>query len=140
MVCCSKKFYAMIPSIKKTLEQAGHEVVLPNCYDNPGLEEQVKQLTPERHQEWKCEMFKQQKEKIIYSDAILILNLPQSNYSNRIAFIPGHIGGSTFLEAYEAWQSGIKIYLYTSNIPEIMKDEFSGFGAVCIDKDLSKII
>ena len=132
MTCCSKKFYHAIPAIKEELEKAGHEVVLPNCYENPGIEQQIKESDPEKHMGWKAEMLHQQKDKVLSADAILILNLPHGD-------IPGHIGGATFLEAYEAWQGKKKVYLLTPHVPAILKDEFAGFGAVCINGDISEI-
>ena len=32
-----------------------------------------------------------------------------------------------------------KIFLLRQSVPEILKDELDGFGAICIDRDLSKI-
>ena len=37
-IICSKSFYNKIPSIKEHLEQTGHEIILPNCYDCPETE------------------------------------------------------------------------------------------------------
>jgi len=34
-IICSKVFYEKIPEIKKKLEDAGHEITLPNCFDDP---------------------------------------------------------------------------------------------------------
>ena len=34
-VICSKAFYEKIPTIKEKLEQNGHTIILPNCYDCP---------------------------------------------------------------------------------------------------------
>ena len=40
-VICSKKFYSKIEEIKKELEKRGHEVFLPNCYDDPATEQRM---------------------------------------------------------------------------------------------------
>ena len=43
MIACSKHFYDRIPKIKLELELLGYEVVLPNFYDTPMIEEEIKQ-------------------------------------------------------------------------------------------------
>lgn len=35
-----KYFYGKIPPIQHELERMGHEIVLPNSYDNPNAEEE----------------------------------------------------------------------------------------------------
>jgi hypothetical protein len=65
-------------------------------------------------------------------DAVLALNFDKNGQKN-------YIGGSTFLELYEAFIQGKKIYLY-HDIPEgMLFDEISGFSPVVINEDLSKI-
>lgn len=48
-VICSKAFYKDIPPIKEKLEQMGHEVALPNSYDNPDAEKESWNLGEEEH-------------------------------------------------------------------------------------------
>lgn len=43
-IICSKQFYSKIPDIKNILEQNGHIVQLPNCYDDPSTEYKMKSL------------------------------------------------------------------------------------------------
>ena len=43
MIACSKHFYNKIPKIKKQLELIGYETILPNFYDTPMIEEEIKQ-------------------------------------------------------------------------------------------------
>ena len=50
-----------------------------------------------------------------------------------------YIGGATFLEIYDAFRLGKKIYLY-NDVPEgILYDEIQGFNPFIINADLSKI-
>jgi hypothetical protein len=50
-----------------------------------------------------------------------------------------YIGGATFLEMYDAFRLGKKIYLY-NDVPEgILKDEIVGFDPIVIDGDLEKV-
>lgn len=39
LLICSKKFYAHLPSIKASLEKAGHILTMPNCHDKPETED-----------------------------------------------------------------------------------------------------
>ena len=132
MICCSKQFYHTIEDYKEYLESKGHTVILPNCYDNPMLEEDIKKSTPDEHAAWKSHMLQSQKNKVLSADAILILNMPHDN-------IMGHIGGATFLEAYEAFMNNKTIYLLSPAVPAILADEIAGFGVTQLDWDVEKI-
>lgn len=130
LIICSKSFYINIPSIKEYLESNGYEILLPNSYDNPGMEANLRGT--EGHAEWKARMIKQSEEKIKTVDAVLVLNLDKNGQKN-------YIGGATFLEIYDAFRMGKKIYFY-NDIPEgMLKDELIGFSPICINQDLSKI-
>jgi len=118
-IVSSKHFYYKIPEIKQNLEDEGHVVTLPNSFDNPFKEEEMKKLSPEEHSLWKGEMLKKDEENINPQDAILVLNFEKNGVSN-------YIGGATFLEIYKAWELGKKIFFYNP-IPEgILKDEIVG--------------
>ena len=41
-IACSKWNYQYIPEIKKALELMDYEVILPNYYENPMIEEDIK--------------------------------------------------------------------------------------------------
>lgn len=135
-VICSKKFYPQIEEIKNKLECLGHEVFLPNCYDKPETEEMMWKQGKEIHQEFKAKMYKQSEEVISSVDAVLVLNydkvMETSTYKN-------YIGGATFLEMYDAFRLGKKIYLY-NDIPEgMLYDEIEGFAPVVINCNLELI-
>lgn len=131
-VICSKVFYHKIPPIKEQLEQAGHIVVLPNSYDNPDAEQESKNLGEEEHAAFKARMFRLSEEKSKQVDAVLTLNLEKNGIKN-------YIGGATFLEMYDAFKLGKKIFLY-HDIPEgMLYDEISGFSPIVIKEDLSLI-
>ena len=44
-IACSKWCYKYIPEVKKELEYLNHEVILPNYYDDPFIEERIKNLS-----------------------------------------------------------------------------------------------
>jgi ribose 5-phosphate isomerase RpiB len=57
LIICSKSFYKDIEKIKNELEELGHEVFLPNCYDSPETEDRYRNLGKEEHAKFKSEMF-----------------------------------------------------------------------------------
>lgn len=131
-VICSKVFYNQIPKIKELLEINKHDVYLPNCYDNPSMEDQMRANGKQKHMAFKAEMFKQSEKLIGDMDAVLVLNFTKNGIDN-------YIGGATFLEMYDAFRQNKRIYLYNP-IPEgILKDEIIGFNPVIIDGDINKI-
>lgn len=130
---CSKAFYDKIPEIQSELESVGHEITLPNCFDDPETESRYRDLGFEEHSKWKSSMIKHSEEVINEQDAVLVLNFEKHGIKN-------YIGGATFLEMYDAFRLGKKIFLY-NDIPDgILKDEIVGFNPVLIEGDLSKII
>lgn len=127
---CSKAFYDRIPPIKKELEDNGHNITLPNCYDYPETEGKYRGTT--EHANWKASMIKHSESTISNVDAVLVLNYTKNDQKN-------YIGGATFLEMYDAFRLGKKIYMM-NDIPEgLLKDEIIGFNPIIIDGDLSKI-
>ena len=132
MIICSKHNYNKIPKVKKELEERGFSIELPMSYNNPFKEEEVKKIGLEAHIRWKGEMLFSQKIKVRSVDALLVLNFDKGAEKN-------YLGGSTFLEMYEAWMHNKKIFLY-NQIPEnILKDEIVGFNPTILNKDLNKI-
>ena len=80
----------------------------------------------------KGEMFKRSRERIKAMDAVLTLNFDKNGKKN-------YIGGSTFLELYEAFMEGKDIYLW-NEVPEgILFDEISGFAPKVINGKLELV-
>lgn len=131
-ICTSKHFYDKISPIKENLEKAGHTITLPNSYDSPLKEEEMKNLGKEQHNKWKSEMVRLQEQKIKQNDAILVLNFEKNKQ-------PNYIGGSTFLEMFKAWELNKKIFLYNDLPKGILTDEITIFNPQIINQDLSKI-
>lgn len=125
---CSKAFYGRVKDYKDKLESMGHIVVLPNCYDAP--ETESKYRGTEEHSAWKAKMIKHSEEVIKDLDAVLVLNFDKNGQKN-------YIGGATFLEIYDAFRLGKKIY-FVNDLPEgMLKDELIGFNPTIIKDDLS---
>ena len=135
-IICSKKFYPKIEEIKEKLEQKNIDIYLPNCYDDPTTEERMWSLGKMEHQLFKAKMYKQSEELISKMDAVLVLNYDKKKddvvYHN-------YIGGATFLEMYDAFRLGKKIYLM-NDIPEgMLYDEIEGFAPIIIHGNLDLI-
>ena len=136
LLICSKKFYPRIEEIKKVLENNGHEILVPNTYDNPKLEEKMWNLGKKEHQEFKSRMFKQSEEKIKDVDAVLVLNYDKEKDG---VIYKNYIGGATFLEMYDAFRLGKKIYMINDIPNGILYDEIEGFNPILINGDLDLI-
>ena len=132
-IVCSKHFYNKIPEIKIKLENIGHKVAMPNSYDAPMKEEEMKKQSKDKHIEWKAEMLKRDKQNIEPNEAILVLNFEKNNQLN-------YIGGATFLEIFRAWEMGKKIFLYNPIPENIFKDELIGINPIIINGNLQQII
>lgn len=131
-IACSKHFYQRIPEIQEKLKSYGHVVSMPNSYDAPMKEEEMKTKRLETHFQWKAEMLKRDKENIEPNDAILVLNFQKNNSVN-------YIGGATFLEIFRAWEMNKKLFLYNPIPANIFEDELKGMNPLVLNGDLSKI-
>lgn len=132
-IICSKKFYNRIPDIKASLEAMGHEIVLPNCYDDPSREAYAKSLGQEAHAKFKSEMYGQSKDIIDGADAVLVLNFDKDEVQKN------YIGGATFLELYDAFLMGKQIYLYNDIPTGMLYDEIVGFNPTILNGNLNLI-
>lgn len=131
-IICSKAFFSEIKPIKEYLEKKGWEVFVPHTYLNPEKESETWVKGEETHAMFKARMFRLSEERIKNMDAVLVLNFSKNGTEN-------YIGGSTFLEMYEAFRNNKKIYLY-NDIPEgILKDEIDGFSPVIIHGNLEDV-
>lgn len=133
-IICSKAFYNEVKTIKEKLETMGHEIIVPNSYNDYllGRNSEQEAYNKGTQAEFKSRMFKMSKERIQNIDAVLTLNFDKNGQKN-------YIGGATFLELYEAFMAGKKIYLY-HDIPEgILKDEINGFSPIIINENLDLV-
>lgn len=132
-ICASKHNYDKVEPFRQKLEAMGHIVTLPNGYDEPMKEEEMKKMGPEIHRKWKANMIKYQDVKVVANDAILVLNLEKKGQLN-------YIGGAAFLEIFRAFNAGKKIFLFNPVPENIFTDELLAMGPMIIDGDLTKII
>lgn len=129
-IICSKSFYSKTSSIKKQLEEQGHVITLPNCYDCP--ETEAKYRGTNEHANWKASMIKHSEEVISKIDSVLVLNYTKNDVDN-------YIGGATFLEMYDAFRLGKKIYMMNDIPKGLLEDEIIEFNPIIINGDLSNI-
>lgn len=152
-IACSKNFYNEISKIRKQLELMGYETILPNFYDTPMIEEEIKEnRSKEDHIEFCRKSFLESQFKAKESDAILVLNFeikkPINIYKNssitKNNVCPNYIGGATFLEMYDAYLNGNRIYLYNGMPPKnsisgILYDEIEGMQSKPLNGNLFNI-
>ncbi len=131
-IICSKAFYDRVPEIKEQLEQMGHQITLPNSIENPGKEAQMRSLGSQDHAAWKRERFAETATKVASVDAVLVLNFEKNGQ-------PNYIGGATFLEVYDAFVLGKKIFFYNPLPEGMLFDELNGMGPIFLQNDLSRV-
>ena len=136
LIICSKKFYSKIEDIKKELELKGNEIFLPNCYDDPSTEQRMWDLGKDEHQKFKAKMYKKSEKVISKMDAVLVLNLDKEKDGK---ILKNYIGGATFLEMYDAFRLGKKIFIYNDIPKGMLYDEIEGFGPIVINGNLDLI-
>ena len=136
LIICSKNFYYKIKDIKSILEKNNIEVFLPNCYDDPTTEQRMREKGKKEHQEFKSKMYKQSEENIAKMDAVLVLNFDKEKDDQ---VLKNYIGGATFLEMYDAFRLGKKIFLYNEIPNGMLFDEIEGFNPIIINGNLDLI-
>ena len=140
-ICGSIAFIDQMLATQKKLEELGHEVKIPpyQIMDDNGKLIPAKEYYAMRKQasddagwiwERKGEAIKNHFDKVIWSDAILVLNYDKNSIAN-------YIGPNTFLEIGLAFHARKKIFLLNP-IPEIIyKEEMLGMKPTIINGDFS---
>jgi hypothetical protein len=131
-LCASRANYDRVGPVRDELERRGHQVTLPNNFDDPGREDAIKSSETGTFVSWKSEMLRLQASKVAANDAVLVLNFERDGHRN-------HLGGATFLEVFKAWELGKKIYLYNSVPESILRDELTAMSPTILDGDLDRL-
>jgi hypothetical protein len=132
-IICSKHFYDKVPAIKQSLEELGHDVTPPSHHDDPGTEARYRDQGTEIHSKWVAEMIRLSTRIIEKHDAVFVLNFEKHGIKN-------YIGGGTFLEMYDAFRLGKKIFLYNKIPDGMLRDEIVGLGPIVTNGDLGLIV
>lgn len=130
MIVCSYAFYDKIEPIETELKKMGYQTILPNGYKDIGFI--VKHREDDDFADWIASLRRKSEQIIKDIDALLVLNYTKKE-------VDYYIGGSTFLEIYDAFRMGKKIFIINP-IPEgILTDEVIGMKPVILNGDLSII-
>ena len=132
-IICSKHHYHKVEEIKKELEKQGHDVTLPNSFEDPTFELRLFEKDKKAHSDWVAKAWDESEDKIKTNDAVLVLNLEKNNQKN-------YIGGATYTEIFMAYRNNKKIFLLNP-VPEnpIFNMELSGMQPTILNGDLTKI-
>lgn len=136
LIICSTSFYDKINDVKNILVNNGHQVFMPNCYDNPVTNEDNKKMTEEEYVKFFSEMYNLSRKGVSEVDAVLVLNY--TKIKNGKSF-DNYVGASTFLEMYEAFMQKKKIYMINDYPDNMLLDEIKGFNPTILNGDLSII-
>lgn len=127
---CSKRFYPGSPARQESARARGAYRYAPQQ-----LRRARDRIAPARHPEhaaWKAKMIRRSEAVIGESDAVLVVN-------NEKDGAKGYVGGATFLEIYDAFRLGKKIF-FLNPLPEGMAaGRLIGFSPVILNGDLSKV-
>ena len=137
LIVCSTSFYDRVDEVKNGLLKNGHEVYLPNCYDDPVTNDDNKLMSEEDYLSFFRDMYYESRDKISLVDAILVLNYTKEKNGKSLF---NYIGASTFLEMYEAFMQDKKIFMMNDYPDNMLYDEIKGFGPVIINGDLDKVL
>lgn len=130
---CSVAFYGQVEEIANELRANGHEVIYPGAYNEMSIAESARRQGGDALLKFKQRMYELSEKNIKRSDIVLAINLDENGQKN-------YIGGSTFLELYEAYRNHKKIYLWNDIPDSNLRDEIEGFGPIVIKGDMSKIV
>ncbi len=133
---CSSAAYGRIPEIARELTAMGHTPVMPNCYDDPVGHDDTEQMDEQTYLSFFRAMYLQSRDRTGEVDAVLALNYPKEKNGQ---VQENYVGASTFLELYEAFMQGKKIFLLFGLPDSMLLDEIRGFGPVLLNGDLSGI-
>ena len=142
-ICGSIAFYQKMIELAKILEDLGHAVLLPpfEIADGAGNAMSVEKYYELRKgggdkELWvwdaKEKAMRDHFEKVLKSDAILVLNYQKNN-------IDGYVGANTFLEMGLAFHNRKKIFLL-NKIPNMSySEEILAMKPILINNDLTQI-
>ncbi len=122
-ICGSIQFIEKMKEIQKILEDKGHQVFIPTSAETGQTKEWWNALRIENPKEFlqiKGDRMRGHFQKIIDSDAILVLNYDKNG-------VKDYIGGNTLMEMALAWHLSKKIFLLSA-IPKELSYEEEIFG------------
>ena len=141
VICGSAHFVEKITELKKTLEENGHEVVVPYSIEkynltNPENAQRLKDSDEYLNGGVKADLTRRHFNEIKNSDAILVVNQEKNG-------IPNYLGGATFAEMMFASYLGKKVFMLNP-IPDheklgMLRDEIESVKPQVINGRLEEI-
>jgi len=125
-LCSSAKFFENLWDIKKSLEEIGHEVLLPSMKDFHHLgEDSLAKI--------QYDLISEHFQKIDQSHAVYVANYDKNG-------IRGYIGGNSFLEMGLAFYRKIPIFLL-NDIPQQVsyREELIALKPIVVGEDWNKL-
>ncbi|MBN2566776.1 hypothetical protein JXB02_01665 [Candidatus Woesearchaeota archaeon] len=125
-LCSSAKFFEKLWDIKKSLEEIGHEVLLPSMKDFHHLgEDSLAKI--------QYDLINEHIQKIDSSHAVYVANYDKNG-------IAGYIGGNSFLEMGLAFYRKIPIFLL-NDIPQQVsyREELIALKPIVVGEDWNKL-
>jgi len=131
-ICGSIKFFERMAEVKNSLEENGHEVLMP--VKAVGVDYWAEDNTSRVEAKKNLNLIAEHMNKIEKSDAILVINETKGEIVN-------YIGANTFLEIGFAHYRSKKIY-FLNDIPDqkYIMDEIVTVEPMVLNGDLDKII
>ena len=124
-LCSSAKFFEKLWDIKKSLEERGHEVLLPSMKD-------FHHLGKDSLAKIQYDLINEHFQKIDQSHAVYVANYDKNG-------IAGYIGGNSFLEMGLAFYRKIPIFLL-NDIPQLnYKEELIALKPIVVGEDWDKL-
>ena len=77
-IISSKHFYERIPPIQVELENYGHNITLPNSYDDPFIENRLRAMGRAELLAFKQEMMRMHEPKVMSVEGVLALNFEKN--------------------------------------------------------------
>ncbi len=136
-LCGSIKFIEEMSEMKKHLEKQNHEIFIPTSAETGQTKDWWDKLRVENPDEFikiKADRVRGHFQKIVDSDAILVLNYEKNGVKN-------YIGGNTLMEMGLAFYFGKKIYLLNP-IPQKIsyEEEIFGMNPIIVQGDIAQIV
>lgn len=138
-ICSGAAFYKQLFQIGKELKKLGFKVKIPKI---AGIMKKNNDFDVSHYKTWfknkndyklKTELMTIHFQKVIESDAILVLNFEKNG-------IPGYIGGNVLMEMVIAFHYKKPIFIYNPISEELStKEEIYGLNPVFIENNLDKI-
>lgn len=135
-IVCSTKFYDKVDEISEYFKSKGFDIIYPNGYNDLKFDDEISKLSGDALYKFKGDLIKTSENKASEADILLVLNYDKEK--NGI-INKNYIGGATFLEIYNAYRFGKKIYFYNDIPNGVFEDELKAFFPIVINGDLDKI-